>query len=235
MNHFKAIFLLAALLLLSTGAFASFDPNFNFSAKISDQQQGTIIVDMRVAPQHMLYRNQLSLRTSTGALKIEWPPVTEKKDPFGEGLVEIYPAGNYQIKVQMIASAPVSSFELTLGYQGCTSLTCFMPSTKTFDLVFNPPLQPVTAPAGLSSAVSPARMPATQTATASDSRNANPASAPINVEMSQDTVDFSAALASKGIYRVLLLAFLGGLLVSLTPCVYPMIPFTLSIIGSRNE
>ncbi|EKD83766.1 MAG: hypothetical protein ACD_39C00465G0003, partial [uncultured bacterium] len=134
MNRFKAIFLLSALLLLSVGAFASFDPNFNFSARISDQQQGTIIVDMRVAPQHMLYRNRLSLKTSIGALKIEWPPVTEKKDPFGEGMVEIYPAGSYQISIQVLASAPISSFELSLGYQGCTDQTCFMPATKKFPL-----------------------------------------------------------------------------------------------------
>jgi thiol:disulfide interchange protein DsbD len=240
---YKAIFLLAVSLLLSAGAFASFDPNFNFSAKISDQQQGTIIVDMRVAPQHMLYRNQLSLKTSAGALKIEWPPVTEKKDPFGEDMVEVYPAGNHQISIQMLASEPVSSFELTLGYQGCTTLTCFMPSTKTFSLAFNPPLQslseskPVTAPILIVPAVAtltapePVATPAVSPITSSNTES----SAPFNVEMSSETVDFSAALANRGIYQVLLLAFLGGLLVSLTPCVYPMIPITLSIIGSRNE
>ena len=233
MNRFKAIFLLSSLLLLSISALASFDPNFNFSARISDHQQGTIIVEMRVAPQHMLYRNQLSLKTSSGALKIEWPPVTEKKDPFGEDMVEIYPAGNHQISIQMLASAPLSSFELSLGYQGCTTLTCFMPATKKFTLTFDPPLQPLATP-GESQASSVATSASIQAATA-ESRNKTTDTAPINVEMSQETVDFSAALASKGIYWVLLLAFLGGLLVSLTPCVYPMIPITLSIIGSRNE
>ncbi|HPT47852.1 MAG TPA: protein-disulfide reductase DsbD, partial [Candidatus Rifleibacterium sp.] len=60
--------------------------------------------------------------------------------------------------------------------------------------------------------------------------------APVQVEMAQQgIVDFSAALQKQGMHWVLLLAFLGGLLVSLTPCVYPMIPITLSIIGSRNE
>ncbi|HAE39157.1 MAG TPA: hypothetical protein DCG57_11040, partial [Candidatus Riflebacteria bacterium] len=77
----------------------------------------------------------------------------------------------------------------------------------------------------------PVATPAVSTVT---SRSTEP-SAPFNVEMSSETVDFSAALANRGIYQVLLLAFLGGLLVSLTPCVYPMIPITLSIIGSRNE
>ena len=223
----KTIVLLAAFLLLSLSAFASFDPNFNFSAQISDQQQGRIIIDIRVSPAHMLYRNQISLKSSVGTIEIEWPPVTRKKDPFGDGMVEIYPAGNHQIKAKLTASEPISSFELTLGYQGCTDQTCYMPATRKFSLIFNPPLQP--APGSTSE---PQASPA---ATIDTQPNTTPASAPVRFKMSQDMVDFSAALANDGIYWVLLLAFLGGLLVSLTPCVYPMIPITLSIIGSRDE
>ncbi len=237
MKSVKALFLYALLLFVSTQAGANFDPNFSFSAKISDQQQGIILIDMRVSHAHMLYRNQLSLKSSQGSLKIEWPPVTEKKDPFGDDMVEIYPSGTHQIKAQLVVEEPVGSFELILGYQGCTDQTCFMPTSKKFNLAFNPPLQPAaTKDSETTPAVSTSDLPKpANSAVNSKMTDATTRQAPVQLEMSNDTVDFSAALAEKGIYWVLLLAFLGGLLVSLTPCVYPMIPITLSIIGSRNE
>lgn len=43
-----------------------------------------------------------------------------------------------------------------------------------------------------------------------------------------------ADIAARGLLLPLLGIFAAGLLVSLTPCVYPMIPITLSIIGARN-
>jgi len=47
--------------------------------------------------------------------------------------------------------------------------------------------------------------------------------------------DFGRLVRERGVFWALLAAFVGGLLVSLTPCVYPMIPITLSIIGGRKE
>lgn len=44
----------------------------------------------------------------------------------------------------------------------------------------------------------------------------------------------ASSLESKGLLLTLAGIFLGGMLVSLTPCVYPMIPITLSIIGARS-
>jgi thiol:disulfide interchange protein DsbD len=44
----------------------------------------------------------------------------------------------------------------------------------------------------------------------------------------------AANLESQGLLLTLAGIFFGGMLVSLTPCVYPMIPITLSIIGARS-
>jgi thiol:disulfide interchange protein DsbD len=46
--------------------------------------------------------------------------------------------------------------------------------------------------------------------------------------------DAGASLVMRGFLLTWLLVFAGGVLVSLTPCVYPMIPITLSIIGARS-
>lgn len=232
------LMLITILSIIATPATAAFNlSNFSFSAIISDHQQGIVLIDMQVAPDHMLYRNQLSLKSSTGSLEVEWPTVTTKNDPFGSGMVDIYPAGTHQIKATIIASEPISDFELTLGYQGCTTMTCFMPTTKSFNLTFAPPLQPVVATSAANA--TPVSVTAASEATnilpqTSELTSTDKESAP-RPAMSDDSVDFSAALADRGIYWVLLLSFIGGLLISLTPCVYPMIPITLSIIGSRDE
>jgi cytochrome c-type biogenesis protein len=46
--------------------------------------------------------------------------------------------------------------------------------------------------------------------------------------------DFETLLAAQGII-VLFAAFAAGVLTSATPCVYPMIPITISVIGANNE
>jgi len=46
--------------------------------------------------------------------------------------------------------------------------------------------------------------------------------------------DLGQQLATRGIFLTLLSVFAAGLAVSVTPCVYPMIPITLSIIGARS-
>jgi len=46
--------------------------------------------------------------------------------------------------------------------------------------------------------------------------------------------DAAASLSSRGLLLTLLIVFAAGVLVSFTPCVYPMIPITLSIIGARS-
>ncbi len=43
-----------------------------------------------------------------------------------------------------------------------------------------------------------------------------------------------AWLGERGLAWALVLVFLAGLGVSLTPCVYPMIPITLAVVGARN-
>lgn len=47
-------------------------------------------------------------------------------------------------------------------------------------------------------------------------------------------LDFKKA-QNKGWLLVFLVAFLAGFLVSLTPCIFPMIPITLAVIGSKNS
>lgn len=250
MNYRHNIFfLILAFVFSATLAFA-FDPNFNFASSQNPAAPGVVTVSATVSPGHMLYRHQMAFSASAGEIAVTWPAVVTKADPFGEGNVDVYPEGTHVFEIAFSADAPLAQSTLTVKYQGCSALTCFMPTQKKFELTFAPPVQPASealgqAPASqpVAAAIdSPAVISEATTAgtgkTGAKSENAviQATSAPVQVELSQQgIVDFSAALEKQGIHWVLLLAFIGGLLVSLTPCVYPMIPITLSIIGGRNE
>lgn len=49
-----------------------------------------------------------------------------------------------------------------------------------------------------------------------------------------DATNVAGSIQTQGLLLTLMGIFFGGMLVSLTPCVYPMIPITLSIIGARS-
>ncbi|MBQ9788879.1 MAG: thioredoxin family protein [Lentisphaeria bacterium] len=56
--------------------------------------------------------------------------------------------------------------------------------------------------------------------------------------LTQDTskeLPIADPLASKGIYLMILLTFVGGLLLNFTPCILPMIPINLAIIGASGD
>ncbi len=227
-NRRLQLFFLLLFVGLTTTA-AAFDPNFSFSMQQQPGQPELVNVTAKISAGHMLYRHQMSFSAAAGKISVTWPEFITKPDPFEDGDVDVYLEGTHVFAVLFSSSEPLSATTLTVKYQGCSSLTCYMPTQKQFEIKFDPPLQTKSATQQTASAD---KLPAA-TAT-SGAPTSEPA--PVRVDMSQQgIVDFSQALASQGMHWVLLLAFLGGLLVSLTPCVYPMVPITLSIIGGRDE
>ncbi len=54
-------------------------------------------------------------------------------------------------------------------------------------------------------------------------------------DMSQSENDFSQVMRESGFFYTFLFIFLGGLALNLTPCVYPLIPITISYFGGQSE
>ncbi|MFQ5599437.1 MAG: protein-disulfide reductase DsbD family protein, partial [Candidatus Krumholzibacteriia bacterium] len=92
-----------------------------------------------------------------------------------------------------------------LSYQGCNNSFCFFPRADTLEVHLA-----VVGRAGATTATGAA-------AAGSD-----------------DVLGRIDAAAARGLFWLLLLAFGAGLATSLTPCVYPMIPITIGIIGARS-
>lgn len=136
------------------------------------------------------------------------------------------------------------------GYQICSEtgeLTCYMPIDKELSLKI-----PVVASAADMQAQHPELFGQPKAAmadtTVADTSNAVAATAEVqstdDATTAADTLATSAPEGLEGkLQRALeqrswvafLLVFLGGLLSSLTPCVYPVIPITISFIGGRSK
>jgi thiol:disulfide interchange protein DsbD len=241
MRSLKVILIILSILLIPFTAIAQMLPeNFHFKVKDTFENSESVVANIQVDvdPGYMLYKKQIKFSSDQALFEIKWPNVTEKKDPFGPGNIKVFPGGTHIFSVQInkseIKKAPL---KIKMDYQGCSNETCFMPNFKEFTIEVKAPLIPPT-PKLIKTNEAPASL---TEVSAKDPKNLQQAdssqneSVAIPIQTPGGFVDFSKTLQESGTLWVLFLALLGGLLVSLTPCVYPMIPITLSIIGSRKE
>ena len=121
----------------------------------------------------------------------------------------------------LLDSAPLDQITLPfqLTYQACNDEQCLLP--KTIDLAvaikvvgMDQPIQPINDAIFANLQLSPPDNPA-ETATSESGK-------------------FSQAL-SKGYFWAFLFVFVGGILTSFTPCVYPLIPITVSVFGAGES
>ena len=105
----------------------------------------------------------------------------------------------------------------TIGYQACDDQTCQAPDELSFSEML-----PVATP-------DEKITPINQEIFAS-----MPTAAQISTENVEES-GLSKTLAQKGWFLTFALVFLGGLALNLTPCVYPLIPITISYFGGQAE
>jgi thiol:disulfide interchange protein DsbD len=113
-----------------------------------------------------------------------------------------------EVPVGFNAGSHVAKFKLT--YQACTDEHCLFPKTISVQA----PFTVVSGTTGAAASVGPAT---TTTPLAPSTPS-----------------DFQSAL-SKGLFSAFLLVFVVGFLTALTPCIYPMIPITLAVLGARSK
>lgn len=129
------------------------------------------------------------------------------------------------------ADAPLGDavLRLKLDYQGCDANTCYQPGSRAVEVAAKiaeagTPSAPANAELFAEAAkppAAPAPAPAAGTATGQ----------PIRFEGQTDL----AATFERGLFLYLGALFLGGLLLNLTPCVFPLIPITMSVFAQQGE
>ncbi|MCA9425159.1 MAG: redoxin domain-containing protein [Candidatus Omnitrophica bacterium] len=171
----------------------------------------------------------------------------------------LYTPGEVRIPI-MIPGAPQgapASFEMRFTYQGCTDGeggACFPPDTyivsgdiesdsqgrlvvSSIKSRHHDPFAPLPKPerevdSEATGTVESAASPDTVTVgEAPDEASVGSAAASVGGKLDAGLIERTL---KKSLFLLFGLAFLGGILTSLTPCVYPMIPATVAIFGARE-
>jgi len=183
---------------------------FTFSHETYEQQRVPLV--WTVAEGYYLYRDKLKFESPDGSAVIgkpQFPPAEEKQDE-AFGRVAIY---KHELKLALPATPAVGArqVQLKITYQGCAEDgICYPPMHQTLSL-------PVAA---VSAAPAPPPAPPRTTTPPAESVDAD---------------QLSTLLANSGLAVIAATFFGFGLLLALTPCVFPMVPILSSIVvGERG-
>ena len=192
------------------------DQAFAFSAMAIDSN--TLLASWKIHPDYYLYHDKFFIDIQGAEFgEIAFPAGETKDDPLF-GVVQIHKNTlNVEIPLTNIESQQVT---FTAKYQGCwVGGVCYPPIEKTKQIVL--PIQ---------SAQTVEDKPQTVVATKQSQQSDDKADAPLN-----ETDQIAALLQQDNVLWILLSFFGFGLLLSLTPCVFPMIPILSGIIVGQKD
>ena len=220
--------LVFALLLLLACAARAGEPEllepekaFRFSARMIAADR--LEVRYEIAPGYYMYRDKFRFGAEPASISLDasqLPPGTIKKDEFF-GEVQVYRGDMRFVLPLTVAGEPVPRFTLNAVSQGCADIgVCYPPQEQKAEIRHT----------GLSSgALGAGVSPFLQAAPGAPASAAAPSGKP----QSEDTL---ITELFKGGYWALVLSFFGfGLLLALTPCVFPMIPILSGILVPHGE
>lgn len=219
----RLIVLLAALLASFAQAAEPLDPDlaYKFSARALDEQ--TIEARWDIADNYYLYRHKIAFRADGAQLgEPILPPAKEKEDEFF-GRVETY-RGTLKVRIPVLSGS--GTIVLEADSQGCWDEgICYPPMTQKATL---------TLAAASSAAPSGSAEPPAVASAASSAPAVPPATS--KAAPSADESSRIAQLIKDSSLWVIVVSFFGfGLLLALTPCVFPMIPILSGIIVSHGH
>ncbi|MEL7536170.1 MAG: protein-disulfide reductase DsbD [Pseudomonadota bacterium] len=216
----------------SSGDFLPPDEAFRPLVDVLDAQ--TVEIGWQIAPGYYLYRDSFDVASLAEPVNVEkpiaFPPAKSKYDEYFGDTAVYYNDALYPITLSF-ADDTTASFSLKLNYQGCAEDgICYPPSSRYVDIDLRR-LAASVLPAGAEPTMdggSPG-LAASGIAAATSGITANAATAAVTGESAQDR--FARIIREGSLWVVLATFFGAGLLLSLTPCVLPMIPILTGIIA----
>jgi thiol:disulfide interchange protein DsbD len=179
--------------------------------------------------------------------KVIFPPADMRKLELSENPLSIY-EGKVQIKTSVALAADFKEKELLIdgriGYQACDNRSCLAPTDVAFSRKIAVEVSGIkaadTSKVGAAKELAqeqktPPQAPP-QTTPSATAPPANAEKAPQAAESKpQGIKKATGKFEGKGLFLMFLLVFLGGLALNLTPCVYPLIPITISYFGGQSQ
>lgn len=187
------------------------DEAFAFTSETNGQ--GQVILNWVVAPNYYLYQEKIQATLLEGTAKLgalQLPKAENKFDKVFNKNLQVY-YGPFTGSLPVTDLSGTAKIQIT--FQGCAEVgVCYPPMKKTIDI---------------NVATFGQYTGAAMAATASTPANAG-------VQLSE-TDQITDTLMNSTVWVVIGTFFLFGLLLSLTPCVFPMIPILSSIIVGQGD
>ncbi len=202
---------------------------FKFATRVLDERSAE--VSFEIAPGYYLYREQFRFEANDAQLgAVAIPAGKVKFDETFQKDVETY---RDVIRIVLPVTKAAQRFRLTVTSQGCADKgLCYPPMQSAAELSLagfggdgTARVQHVSDNAAAGVATTTAL-----TAAASPRSTSGVATAAINTAAPGDASRLDAALRGGGFWSVVGVFLLAGVLLSLTPCVLPMLPILSSII-----
>jgi len=219
---------------------AQFEQPYVWSRSVDGSQ---LTVEVTIPSSAYLYLEQTSVELLPAADVQAAPIAHAHTDDFGAS--DVYEGGQTHRWIYSIDSG--ASYQIAIRYQGCGtpeggSAVCYPPATKTFTIG-----SPVTAEKVHSFAKASEGEPTLGKEVAAGTpddlldrfetvrtdggmKNAEEFLAFLDTD--QQVLSSAGFLEGKSVFLVILLVLVGGIALNLTPCVLPMIPINLAIIGA---
>lgn len=212
---------LASLLGANSADEEFLPPDEAFQLNVAAVSDNKVAVSVVIADGYYLYREKFAFESATTGISIlpyQLPAGDIKEDEF-LGRTEVYHA-KFAIDLELSGSSAGSKFQLIAKYQGCAEKgICYPPVSKTVNLEL-----------GEAGSVSPALAEAGNPKEVSAGK--------VSVDAAADEISEEqsviAMLSEGSIGSTILAFFLFGLALSLTPCVFPMIPILSGIIVGQG-
>jgi thioredoxin:protein disulfide reductase len=180
----------------------------------------TVTATLGVPPHHHIYaeRTDVSIEAAVGFSvgNVRRPEPTLKYDNFEKRDVPQYDS-DAEFTIPIVVGAElvgqVAGITIVMRTQGCSETVCFFPTETRRVVTIN--VRPATGSAALIDY-------------SADGIESNAPSSSVR------SMDLGRVLGDSGIIVALGLMFVGGILTSFTPCVYPLIPLTVSFFGASG-
>lgn len=229
----KVFFLMVFLMWLSPAIMAFDEPDFlppeqAFSYQLSQNSDGTIVLEWDIAPDYYLYRKRMTFEGDKPLARVEYPQGTIIHDEFfGDSEVYYHQA--------LLTIDPAQAEQLELHWQGCAQAgLCYPPQSATVAIADIPlnDVDTTTEARDMPPAPSTPDYSLSQEATPQQT-DLTPQHPPQAQSVAKDQ-RLAGQLADNS-FALNLAVFYGlGLLLAFTPCVLPMIPILSSVIvGSQ--
>ncbi len=216
-------FILLLLVQALTLAQGSFDPEKSVSVKFT---KGVVTVTSPPGTHLKQSFMSVELQSKGGKLVVGALTPPNAKDELGDAI------WHGPVKIPVSGEGLKDPVVLGVTYQACTEGeggVCYPPTTQT--LTVKAAEIPV---ARAESKLAATKAEPVKPEAASPVEAKAPAPEPPKPAMGETLVASPPKPVSEGVLALLIIAFLAGLGASLTPCVYPMIPITMAIIGAKG-